>query len=229
MIPGPIVVEDSKQKNQREKEERKRMQMYLTIQSQEIRELKAEITVLKRKDLPAFSQSLSLNSLAHCPGKEIKVILLLLYPVFHFPSYPTTYLTSLLTFILPSFIICFICFFFAHLPIFLLSSTLAFISYFSLVMCPSLLVHILHHLIYSNSVMTSTSTILFTLRVFTLPPWPCPTGNEPVGPGLPDNLTVVDMSDTCGFEADPDPQSQYSLPPIERKGTTGTGTGTGLF
>jgi hypothetical protein len=69
LFPGPIVAEDSKQKNQREKEERKRMQMYLTIQSQEIKELKAEITVLKRKDLPAFSQSLSLNSLAHCPGK----------------------------------------------------------------------------------------------------------------------------------------------------------------
>lgn len=57
----------------------------------------------------------------------------------------------------------------------------------------------------------------------------CHTGNEPLGPGLPDNLTVVDMSDTYGFEADPDPQPQYSLPPIERKGTTGTGAGTGLF
>jgi hypothetical protein len=100
LIPGPIVAEDLKQKNQREKEERKRMQMYLTIQSQEIRELKAEITVLKRKDLPSFSQSLSLNSLAHCPGIVMKVILSLLYPVSLFPSYPPSFLSSFL----PSFL-----------------------------------------------------------------------------------------------------------------------------
>lgn len=118
MIPGPIVAEDSKQKNQREKEERKRMQMYLTIQSQEIRELKAEITVLKRKDLPAFPQSLSLNSLAHCPGKEMKVILLLLYTVFLFPSYPTSYLSSLLPFILHYLLHLFLFYIFSYLPSF---------------------------------------------------------------------------------------------------------------
>lgn len=68
MIQGPIVAEDSQQKNQREKEERKRMQMYLTIQSKEIKDLKAEITVLKRKDSPSLSQSLSLNAINHYQG-----------------------------------------------------------------------------------------------------------------------------------------------------------------
>ena len=68
MIQGPIVAEDSQQKNQREKEERKRMQMYLTIQSKEIKELKAEIIVLKRKDSPSLSQSLSLTSISHYQG-----------------------------------------------------------------------------------------------------------------------------------------------------------------
>lgn len=77
MIQGPIVAEDSQQKNQREKEERKRMQMYLTIQSKEIKELKAEITVLKRKDSPSLSQSLSLTSINHYQGtrRERELIL----------------------------------------------------------------------------------------------------------------------------------------------------------
>ena len=84
-ISGPIVAEDSKQKNQREKEERKRMQMYLTIQSEEIRDLKAEITVLKRKDFPPFPQSLSLNSLAHYPGNKRELILLLFFSLYLAP------------------------------------------------------------------------------------------------------------------------------------------------
>ena len=85
MIQGPIVAEDSQQKNQREKEERKRMQMYLTIQSKEIKELRAEITVLKRKDSPSLSQSLSLNSINHYQGTENERELILYLPYFvHF-------------------------------------------------------------------------------------------------------------------------------------------------
>jgi hypothetical protein len=49
---GPTVTEDSKQKEYREKEERKRMQMYLSLQAREIAALKAELTMLRRKDVP---------------------------------------------------------------------------------------------------------------------------------------------------------------------------------
>ena len=58
---GPSVSEDSAIVAHREKEERKRMKMYLQLQQREILALKAELTMLKRKDVPPlptmFSQS----------------------------------------------------------------------------------------------------------------------------------------------------------------------------
>ena len=57
---GPAVSEDSVLVAHREKEERKRMKMYLQLQAREIAALKAELTMLKRKDvppLPMFSQT----------------------------------------------------------------------------------------------------------------------------------------------------------------------------
>jgi hypothetical protein len=60
------VTEDCKQREHREKEEKKRMRMYLQLQSSEIQALKAELLVLKRKDVPplphAMQQQQPLNS-----------------------------------------------------------------------------------------------------------------------------------------------------------------------
>jgi cilia- and flagella-associated protein 44 len=49
---GPAVSEDVVLAKNREREERKRMKMYLQLQAREITALKAEITMLKRKDVP---------------------------------------------------------------------------------------------------------------------------------------------------------------------------------
>ena len=49
---GPAVSEDTVQAEKREKEEKKRMKMYLQLQAREISALKTEITMLKRKDVP---------------------------------------------------------------------------------------------------------------------------------------------------------------------------------
>ena len=61
---GPSVTEDSKQREHREREEKKRMQMYLSLQASEISSLKAELNMLRRKDvppLPAMVPVLSYN------------------------------------------------------------------------------------------------------------------------------------------------------------------------
>ena len=65
------MTEDSKQRESREREEKRRMQMYLSLQASEISALKAEINMLKRKDVPPLPfmvpiQSYNQNESKYC-------------------------------------------------------------------------------------------------------------------------------------------------------------------
>jgi hypothetical protein len=69
------VTEDCKQREHREKEEKKRMRMYLQLQSSEIQALKAELLVLKRKDVPPLPHAMQQQPLNSSQGESQSPIL----------------------------------------------------------------------------------------------------------------------------------------------------------